>query len=568
MSNLSQDSNMSGISSLRFATLTPENKVARECLNSASKQLQQTPGASLNSVVVNDVPESAHRATLSKYRLELSFDDQEHGRDGAWVVGKFDPKSAATRPVDLPICSARSRQLKGLRFCEIFIHQQSGALVLRNINEFHPIVYLLADGNHDVALTCGDEHVLHQTDNHLRIGSLDFILNISVDDETAYCTSRNSYMQKWCQNWDPHCLVVNRLDPLPRATHVRIGDVMIHHSYSRGGFGVVRVGVHRRTGDAVACKTIHGHRRDTIKLNNEVDIASSIDPDTIGVVHLIGASCEHGCTPPCFQNTLEDVHLVMPFAPYSFQTVAWRTICIATKLAMFRQVLQGLVTLHAAEIMHRDISPNNLLVFSIQPPIAKICDFGKSKKGTTGDSTSLGPLVFTAPEPRRGVYSNAIDVFSMGISILATFQGVRWPGPLSEPANHARVLAHLASLQDSIPGDLVALLGSMLAWDPDERPTAEEALAHTIWQQVAADEAGSEPGTARETTSSGSSSSGPGPSSTDGTNGGHKRFRRSDAPSVSQMDRNKRARRSESADRGLRHNESRSHVTLLSPPLV
>ncbi|CAN8100210.1 unnamed protein product [Discula destructiva] len=257
----------------------------------------------------------------------------------------------------------------------------------------------------------------------------------------------------------------------------------------------------------------------------------------------------------------------MPFAPYSFQTVEWRPIALAARLALFRQVLQGLVTLHAAGIMHRDISPNNLLVFSIQPPVAAICDFGKSKRGTTGVQASLGPQVFTAPEPGRGEYSNAIDVFSMGLSMLATFKGVRWPGPLSAPDNHAQVLAHLASLHDSIPDDLVALLRSMLAWDPTERPTAGEALAHRVWQQVAAVDSGSEPDTARTTTSSGSSSSGLGPSSTDGTNGYNKRFRRSGAPSGSQIDHNKRPRTSDSADRGRRQRESRFSASLLSPPL-
>ncbi|KAL2276565.1 hypothetical protein FJTKL_00804 [Diaporthe vaccinii] len=166
---------------------------------------------------------------------------------------------------------------------------------------------------------------------------------------------------------------------------------------------------------------------------------------------------------------------------------------------------------------------------------------------------SLGPRVFTAPETGRGEYSNAIDVFSMGLSMLATFEGVKWAGPLSEPDNHAQVLPHLASLQDSMPDDDVALIRSMLAWDPTERPTAEEALAHRIWQQADAVESGSEPDTARETTSSGSSSSGLGPSSTDGTNGFNKRFRRSDAPSASQ-DHNKRPRRSQSS------------ATLRSPP--
>jgi serine/threonine protein kinase len=204
--------------------------------------------------------------------------------------------------------------------------------------------------------------------------------------------------------------------------------------------------------------------------------------------------------------------------------------------------------------MHQDISPNNLLVFSSSPPIAAIYDFGKSKHDPMGNQASLGPRLFATPEPNSSKYSNTMDVFNTGLSILAIFQKIKWPGPLSKPDNHAQVLAHFASLHDSMPDDLVALIRSILAWDPTKRPTAEEAPAHRLWQQAAAVESGSEPDTAGETTGNRSSSSGLSPSSADGTNGFNKRFRRSDAPSASQMDHNKRPRR------------SRSSATLLSPP--
>ncbi|KAH8743999.1 kinase-like domain-containing protein [Diaporthe sp. PMI_573] len=212
---------------------------------------------------------------------------------------------------------------------------------------------------------------------------------------------------------------------------------------------------------------------------------------------------------------------------------------MATRLALFRQVLEGLRNLHAAGIMHRDISPQNLLVFSHQPPTAAICDFGKSKQGTKGNKTSLGPPAFTAPEVgNQEEYTNSIDVFSLGLSMLATFTAWTWPGPMSSPNNHTMILEHLASLQGRMPDDLGALLRSMLAWDPGDRLTAEQALADKVWEPVAV-WSGSEIKTEIETQSN-AEGSGPDPGSTE------VRLQRSGGPSLSSPGGlNKRGRGSE-----------------------
>ncbi|KUI67675.1 5'-AMP-activated protein kinase catalytic subunit alpha-1 [Cytospora mali] len=574
------------MSSLRFATLTPENEAAQKCLASlVDKQFphfHQNPESSINPVaaVVSAPRQSTHRAAQSKYQLNLSFHNQGHGLNGAWIIGKSGPKTAAI--IDLPICSSRSRQLKAPQVCEIFIHPQSGVLILRNVNTFHSIIYLQADGNNDVELQYGDEHVLHMVTNHLRIGKLDYVLNISVDDERAYLTSRNDYMRRWSRDWENS--LVQRygcLSPLPRPTHVRIGNMITHQTISQGAFGVVRVGVDRRSGDIVGCKTIHCRRyRDVQTVNNEIDIASKVLPHTVGLTPLICSWCEHGQSPPCFQTPLEDVHLLMPYAPFSFDTTAWHEIPLATRLALFHQVLEGLRNLHAAGIMHRDISPRNLLVFSYQPPIAAICDFGKSKQGTKGIQTSLGPPAFLAPEVGRGEYTNSIDIFSLGLSMLATFKMWEWTGPLSNRDSHTRVLEHLASLQSRMPDGLGALLRSMLAWDSADRPTADQALADKAWGQIVVMGPGSEKESARETQSSGGGS-GPGPSRTrtrlqrsggpspSASGGINKRIRRSDAPPPSRSETDlTQKRRSESSGAGMREKKSRTSDSrsLLSPP--
>ncbi|KAF3768258.1 kinase-like protein [Cryphonectria parasitica EP155] len=387
------------------------------------------------------------------------------------------------------------------------------------------------------------------TTNHLRIGPLDFVLTLAVENESAYAAARDKYMRKWYQQWDlegggggGH----GRLDVLPRPEHQCIRNVVLHHIISKGAFGVVIAGVDRRSGDPIACKIIYCCDCDSGVVNNEIDIASRIPAQTFA---------------------FETVYLVMPYAPWSFDGMPWQDVPLATRLSLFRQVLEGLRNLHARGIMHRDISPRNLLVFSRQPPHAAICDYGKSKVGTRGKLAALGPPDFTAPEVGRPEgYTSAIDIFSLGLSMLATFGPRGWTGPMSSPENHRAVLEHVIALQGRMPDGLGALLRSMLAWDPADRPTAEQALAEQVWEQVAG--AAARPGTAAAGARGGKDSHGHGP----GGGSTAARLRRSGgmSPSGSRGVR-KRRRRGPPSSGGSKEQGMTSLLqsgSLLSPPPV
>lgn len=244
---------------LRFATLTPENDVAQECLASlVDQQSQQGSGSRVNPVraiarVSPNAPTTTpltapnHRAAEPRYQLDVAF-DKGSGLNGTWTIGKPGSKNDAN--VDLPICSSRSRQLTPAQICEIYIHPRSGLLILRNTNVFHSIIYLQADGDTDVELRNGDEHVLHMTRNHLRIGPLDYVLDISVDNEEAYRVSRDRYEE-----------MVSGLGPISLARQPRSSLEAYAHSHTeyyctphhltgcfRRGKGWCRQTVRRRRG--------------------------------------------------------------------------------------------------------------------------------------------------------------------------------------------------------------------------------------------------------------------------------------------------------------------------------
>ncbi|KAH8745004.1 kinase-like domain-containing protein [Diaporthe sp. PMI_573] len=572
-----------------LATLTPENAQAQKCLES----LVEKHGLSSlsTSLRINpNVPKHSRRSSQSRYQLVLSLDREGAGLGGPWRVGKLGPKSVG---IDLPICSIRSRQFQGTKVCKIYIHPQSHVLMLQNSNEYNSITYLLGDGNADAELQYGETHVIHMKTNHLRFGPLDFVLEFSVEDVGAFAASRRTYMQRHLRQDagpDSECEEDQQqqvqghscLDPLPTREQLRVRDVILHHTVGKGAFGLVMVGVDRWSGDMVACKMIHCRSHDAQGVNSELLIASRIPLGTVGLVPLSSSWCEHGQSPACFQSIYETVYMIMPYAPLSFSTTAWRKVAPATRLALFRQVLEGLRNLHAMGIMHRDISPQNLLVFSLVPPQAAICDYGKSKVGTRGHQGALGPQGFTAPEVGGPAgYTSAIDIFSLGLSLLATFG--RWAGwnkSLSSPDIYQLVLQHLAGLEDVMPDGLGALLRSMLAWDPADRPTAEDALAHQVWEQVVVAGSGLPPSTSSSSSSSGNATGSStaaarrrrsGGMSPSGSRGMNKRMRVSDLPPPPPLSGSK-IRRSDARGSGVgRMKESGITRTsgsdsLLSPP--
>ncbi|HXB43173.1 MAG TPA: protein kinase [Puia sp.] len=98
-------------------------------------------------------------------------------------------------------------------------------------------------------------------------------------------------------------------------------------------------------------------------------------------------------------------------------------------------VLQGLSYLHRNGIIHRDIKPANILIKrTIDGPIAKITDFGISKKSDSNfNSTSSALIVsipYMAPEQlnlqRYGIderVSYNIDFWSLGVAVYETISG-------------------------------------------------------------------------------------------------------------------------------------------------
>ena len=76
------------------------------------------------------------------------------------------------------------------------------------------------------------------------------------------------------------------------------------------------------------------------------------------------------------------------------------------------QICEGLKALHKNGIIHRDLTPENILIDDDNN--IKICDFGFSKK-TEYSKTIIGKHRYLAPEMEKNEkYNNKIDIYSLG----------------------------------------------------------------------------------------------------------------------------------------------------------
>jgi serine/threonine-protein kinase len=101
----------------------------------------------------------------------------------------------------------------------------------------------------------------------------------------------------------------------------------------------------------------------------------------------------------------------------------------AVALRIIRDIAAGLAYAHERRVIHRDVKPENILIYA--DGRAALADFGASRfsKGATKAFTDAGTLGYMAPEQAYGRVRFASDVFSLGLIAYEVLTGVlpMWP---------------------------------------------------------------------------------------------------------------------------------------------
>ncbi|GAA2077590.1 hypothetical protein GCM10009840_10410 [Pseudolysinimonas kribbensis] len=149
--------------------------------------------------------------------------------------------------------------------------------------------------------------------------------------------------------------------------------------------------------------------------------------------------------------------------------------------AIGADVARALAYIHGQGVVHRDISPANILLpdDNASGPTAKLTDLGIARLVDDAKITATGSVIGTAgymsPEQAEGRPATpAGDVYSLGLVLLECLTGRReFPGSGVESA--VARLARDPAIPPALPAAWQELLRTMTARDPDGRPTAAEA---------------------------------------------------------------------------------------------
>jgi serine/threonine-protein kinase len=135
----------------------------------------------------------------------------------------------------------------------------------------------------------------------------------------------------------------------------------------------------------------------------------------------------------------------------------------AVALAIVRDVVAGLAHAHRKGVLHRDVKPENIMIFADRR--AALGDFGVSRfaPASTIAVTDAGTFGYVAPEQAYGRPKLSSDVFSLGLIAYELLAGVlpTWPFDWP-PAGYRRFCAR-------VPEPVRPVLRKAAAFDPKRR---------------------------------------------------------------------------------------------------
>ncbi|KAI9303202.1 kinase-like domain-containing protein [Cunninghamella echinulata] len=116
------------------------------------------------------------------------------------------------------------------------------------------------------------------------------------------------------------------------------------------------------------------------------------------------------------------------------------------------QLLDTLVLLKEAKIIHCDLKPENILLTSIDTPIIKVIDFGSACHEANKIYTYIQSRFYRSPEILLGLsYTGSIDMWSLGCIIAELFIGI----PLFPGSSEYNQLRRIVDMLGMPPQDML-----------------------------------------------------------------------------------------------------------------
>ena len=253
------------------------------------------------------------------------------------------------------------------------------------------------------------------------------------------------------------------------------GRYRIVAAIAEGGMATVYRAVDERLGRTVAVKVIHnqlsqGQYRDQFieRFRREATSAAAIANPHVVQVYDTG---ESGGRQYLVMEYVHGVNLRRQMSMVG-------TSSVGEVLRLLAEILDGLGTAHAIDVVHRDIKPENIMINDRGH--VQITDFGLAKAvsqetvSTTG--MFLGTAAYLAPEMiERNESSPRADLYSVGILVWEMLMGeVPFAGDNAVSMVFKHVHDDVPPLVDACPGidpAVSSYVAELTARDPQRRPT-------------------------------------------------------------------------------------------------
>ncbi len=148
------------------------------------------------------------------------------------------------------------------------------------------------------------------------------------------------------------------------------------------------------------------------------------------------------------------------------------------------QILRALQHAHERGIVHRDIKPQNIMMFT--DGTIKVMDFGIAKfareEGRTATDQAIGTVHYISPEQARGGYTDAkSDLYSVGVMLYEMLTGQKpfdTDNPVSIAVMHMQNIAELPRhINPDIPEPIEEIIVHAMEKNPNDRyQTANEMI--------------------------------------------------------------------------------------------
>ena len=244
---------------------------------------------------------------------------------------------------------------------------------------------------------------------------------------------------------------------------------------AEGGFARTELVLHTRTGTFyVAKRSIHagkGPKEEIYDLEAELIKAISVDHPNVaraypyyyelpdGSVYILTEFYEGPSISSLYEN------LTYPLGPAQIASIG-------------AQAARGLQAIHDADLIHGDISPNNILVSQGQ---ARIIDFGLASSASAAVTrTAMGTPGFLAPEAGFKRPTDRSDIFSLGL-VLYHLWRLKLPQELDFFGRSAYSLdLYFSRPTCSLEQQLIETLRLCTAVDPKKRLRSARSMARRL----------------------------------------------------------------------------------------